>query len=83
MKLHGRESEGVRPKQALWFEIVSVQADRPFVKKDPDDDKFIWCAVEGKADALLSGDDHLLKLKRSPVPVLPVSAFLKMRKERS
>jgi len=59
-----------------WFEIVTVQVGDPFVKNDPEDDKFIWCAVEGKADALVSGDDHLLTLKRSPVPILSASKFL-------
>ena len=59
-----------------WFEVVPVQAGLRFVKKDPEDDKFIWCAVEGKAEALVSGDEHLLKLKISPVPVVSISAFL-------
>jgi len=30
---------------------------------DPDDDKFIDCAVSGSADFIVSGDDHLLDLK--------------------
>jgi len=59
-----------------WFEIVTVQAGNPFVREDPEDDKFIWCAVEGKADVLISGDEHLLALKRSPIPILSVSRFL-------
>ena len=28
---------------------------------DPDDDKFIECAIAGKAEAIISGDKHLLK----------------------
>ena len=31
---------------------------------DPDDIKFLACAVAGRADYLVSGDKHLLKLKR-------------------
>jgi putative PIN family toxin of toxin-antitoxin system len=31
---------------------------------DPDDIKFLACAVAGKVDYLISGDKHLLKLKR-------------------
>ena len=27
---------------------------------DPDDDKFIECAIAGKAEAIISGDKHLL-----------------------
>ena len=31
------------------------------VCEDPDDDKFIECAIAGKAEAIISGDKHLLK----------------------
>ena len=33
------------------------------IKEDPEDDKFLECAVAGKADFIVSGDKHLLKLK--------------------
>ncbi len=33
------------------------------VKEDPDDDKIIECAVEGKAGFIITNDNHLLKLK--------------------
>ena len=33
------------------------------VKDDPDDDKIIECAVEGKVDYIITQDNHLLKLK--------------------
>ncbi len=29
---------------------------------DPDDDKFIWCAIEGNADTIISADKDLLNL---------------------
>jgi putative PIN family toxin of toxin-antitoxin system len=32
------------------------------VCEDPDDDKFIECAVAGRCDTIVSGDRHLLKL---------------------
>ena len=32
------------------------------VCEDPDDDKFIECAVAGKCKTIISGDKHLLKL---------------------
>jgi len=31
---------------------------------DPDDNRVLECAVEGKADIIVSGDKHLLKLAR-------------------
>ena len=33
------------------------------VKKDPTDNKFIECAVEGNADCIISGDKHIVGLK--------------------
>ena len=78
-KLTEKEIDFILSREILpWFDVVTVTAGRPFVKNDPQDDMFIWCAVAGKADTLVSGDVHLLKLKRSPVPILPVSKFLKM-----
>jgi len=31
--------------------------------EDPDDDKFLECAVAGECQAIVSGDKHLLKVK--------------------
>ena len=33
------------------------------LKTDPDDNKFLACALEAKADFIVSGDNHLLELK--------------------
>lgn len=33
------------------------------IKDDPDDNKFLACAVDSNAEYIISGDDHLLKLK--------------------
>jgi putative PIN family toxin of toxin-antitoxin system len=60
-----------------WFEIVPVPPGKPFVIADPSDDKFIWCALEGRADVIISGDEHLLNLGASPIPVLTPSRFLR------
>ena len=60
-----------------WFEIVTVSPGKRFVIADPSDDKFIWCALEGRADAIISGDEHLLHLAASPSPVLTPSLFLR------
>ena len=32
------------------------------IADDPSDDRYLECAVEGEADYLVSGDDHLLRL---------------------
>ncbi|GBE18238.1 hypothetical protein BMS3Abin16_00830 [archaeon BMS3Abin16] len=33
------------------------------VKSDPSDDKILECAVEGIAEFIVTGDQHLLKIK--------------------
>jgi uncharacterized protein len=49
------------------------------VKKDPEDNKFIACAVEGEADYIVSGDDHLLRLKHySGIQIVDARGFLKI-----
>jgi len=55
-------------------EIVSLIREKAFVvtqdlyttdkiAADPDDNKFLGCALEAKADFVVSGDNHLLSLK--------------------
>jgi len=60
-----------------WFEIVTVPPGKPFVAADPSDDKFIWCALQRRAVAIISGDEHLVNLAASPIPILTPSQFLR------
>lgn len=47
------------------------------VADDPDDDKFIDCAMACKADYIVSGDRHLLELKEyAGIRILQASEFL-------
>jgi uncharacterized protein len=49
------------------------------IKKDPEDDKFINCAVEGEADYIVSGDKHLLDLKHySGIQIVNATSFLRI-----
>lgn len=46
--------------------------------RDPDDDKFLHCAVSAGAKVLVSGDNDLLVLKRvSETDILTPKAFLR------
>lgn len=59
-------SEVIHPRHAL-----SV------VKADPDDDRVLECALEGKADMIVTGDGHLLALKSfQGIPLITVREFL-------
>jgi putative PIN family toxin of toxin-antitoxin system len=47
------------------------------VLEDPDDNRILECAVEAKANYVISGDFHLLKLSRYlNIEVLNAAAFL-------
>jgi len=59
-----------------WFEVITASKGSPFVTLDPDDDKFIWCAMAGKAACIISGDEHLLACAASPVSIVTANAFL-------
>jgi len=43
-------------------QFINTQGFDISVCEDPDDDKFIECAVAGKCKTIISGDRHLLKL---------------------
>lgn len=46
---------------------------------DPDDDAVLACAVAVNADAIVSGDRHLLDLSTyAGMPILDVNQFLKL-----
>ena len=54
------------------------------VKDDPDDDKFIECALECGAKFIISGDKHLLRLKNyEGIDIINVSTFLKSYPHRN
>jgi len=42
--------------------IVEGKPSQQIIKDDPDDDFVIACAIDGKADYIISGDLHLLAL---------------------
>ena len=58
------------------FEINRVTSDI-HVSRDPDDDKFISCAVDGKCLYIVSGDEDLLSIGNyGEIEVLTVTDFL-------
>jgi len=60
-----------------YAEVVEVKKSDRYVPEDPSDDKFIDCALAGKADYLVTGDRHLLALGQvEDVPILTVTSFL-------
>ena len=54
----------------------SFQTDR--IIDDPTDNKFLACALETKADYIVSGDNHLLELKHyQGIQIVDARTFIK------
>jgi putative PIN family toxin of toxin-antitoxin system len=69
--------------QAVLYDIrriserVDITGDVHVVTDDPDDDKFIECALVAKATAIVSGDHHLLELGNyEGITMLSAAEFL-------
>ena len=61
--------------------IVEVKSKFRAVKEDPDDDVFVNTAYDGKADYIVSGDNHLLSLGEfRGIKIVTVDEMLKLLK---
>lgn len=60
------------------FAILVNPAEKlAVIKEDPDDNKFLEVAEAGGAGYIVSGDEHLLKLREyRSIQILPPTAFL-------
>ncbi|MCD4666521.1 putative toxin-antitoxin system toxin component, PIN family [archaeon] len=59
--------------------IVEPKRRINVVKDDPDDDKIIEVAVEGKSDYIVSQDKHLLKIKQfEDIKIITPKEFLEI-----
>lgn len=82
-KLRGKFE--VSPKDAnlirLRLEAAALIVEPDFslkvIEDDPDDDRVLECAVAAKADYIVSGDRHLLKLSSyRDIPIMTVRRFM-------
>ena len=65
---------------AVWVEPTELTSP---VSRDPDDDWVRATAVAGEADAIITGDDDLLILRRyRDVRILSPRKFLEIRNRR-
>ena len=54
------------------------------IPEDPDDEKFLACALNAEADFIVSGDRHLLSIREfRRIPILSVQEFLTRLEGRS
>ena len=64
-KLSEGEIKGLIQEELLpYVETVKPGKRLRVVDRDPSDDKFVECAVAGKARAIISGDKDLLSISR-------------------
>jgi len=57
--------------------VVEPDFELDVVAEDPDDNRVIECAVGGKADCIVSGDKHLLRLSSyEGIAILTARQFL-------
>jgi len=62
---------------SVVVEAPAAGAIAPLVTADPDDDPFLLCAAATGAEAVVSGDGHLLDLGRhGNIPILTPRSFL-------
>jgi len=59
-------------------EMQKAAREAGITKKDPADNHFLLCALLARADFIISGDSHLLELKKfRDVPILRPQEFIK------
>jgi putative PIN family toxin of toxin-antitoxin system len=64
--------------------LTEVKTKVNVVHEDAADNKFLECALDSKADFLVTGDEHLLKIERyKKTRVVSVKQFLKIIKEHN
>lgn len=75
--------EEVFRKVLELVEISSVKKEINIIKEDPEDNKFLACAVACQAFFIVSGDKHLLKLAEfKRIPIVSPGEFLKIIKNK-
>ena len=61
------------------IEIVKPKKHFNVVKEDPDDNIFLDCGIESNVKYIITGDEHLLKLKKSDnIKILSPVKFLRI-----
>lgn len=71
------DADSIRARLESCALLVAPRIALEVIKKDPDDDRVLECAVAGEADYVVSGDRHLLKLAfYEGTPIMTVRRFM-------
>ena len=62
-----------------YFDVIDAHPVPRIIKKDPEDDKFIRCALAGNVKFIIPGDQHLLALRSyKKIKIVSPADFLKI-----
>lgn len=76
-KMSGEEVAGVIEGFRKFALQVEAGSELRIVREDPEDDKFLECAVAGGASYMVTGDSHLLAVEElRGIHILTPAAFL-------
>lgn len=65
----------IKQEAIVLFDTIKLNV----IKSDPDDNKILACALEAKAQYIISGDDHLLNLGQyQDIKIITAREFLKI-----
>lgn len=63
--------------------LINPRKKLKIIEKDPKDNMVLECALEGQVDYIVSGDTHLLELKRfQDITIVKPSDFIKILKRQ-
>ena len=84
-KYHLSDADIVQVIMLLEHDALLVESDADVagsVPDDPQDEMFLSCALDGQADAIVSGDHHLLDLGVfRDIPIITARQFLDQLKQ--
>lgn len=80
--LTGNEIRTIIEDEILpFFEVVAIKENISGSCRDPEDDKFLACAVSASADYIVSGDKDLCDMRGyKSIKIIKVADFLKVVK---
>lgn len=79
IKLNLLEQEFIINNYKRFSIKIETMSKFDIIKEDPDDNKFLECAFDGKAVYIISGDDHLLNLKEfKGIKILTPAEFVRL-----
>jgi uncharacterized protein len=58
------DAKEIRAEIERFANVITPSESLNVVKADPDDDKIVECAAAARSDYIVTGDKHLLKLRK-------------------